>query len=118
MEPKEDAPELALSVPGPGSEPGAGAGSGAGGSAVHGFVRTESGEPVGEAILTLVSPGGSQVDRVESLADGSYILSAPAGGAYMLAATAGIHEPWVRHIMIGGDPLVHDVVLSDLGVSR
>ncbi|NUL11882.1 MMPL family transporter [Streptomyces lunaelactis] len=116
VEPREDAPEAAAvnqaAVPGPRAD------SPARGSVVHGFVRTELGEPVGDAVLTLVSPGGRQVDRVESLADGSYILSAPAGGAYLLAATAGIRDPWVKHIMIGGDPLVHDVVLSDAGVSR
>ncbi|MFF3453081.1 MMPL family transporter [Streptomyces sp. NPDC002730] len=114
VEPREAAYSgpAAPAVPGQRLRPPAGA------SVVHGFVRTELGEPVGDAILTLVSPGGSQVDRVESLADGSYILSAPAGGAYLLAATAGIRDPWVRHIMIGGDPLVHDVVLTDVGVSR
>ncbi|MFD9221210.1 MMPL family transporter [Streptomyces sp. NPDC060064] len=114
VEPREAAYSgpAAPAVPGQRLQPSAGA------SVVHGFVRTELGEPVGDAILTLVSPGGSQVDRVESLADGSYILSAPAGGAYLLAATAGIRDPWVRHIMIGGDPLVHDVVLTDVGVSR
>ncbi|MEU9009952.1 MMPL family transporter [Streptomyces sp. NPDC048479] len=114
VEPREAAYSgpAAPAVPGQRLQPPTGA------SVVHGFVRTELGEPVGDAILTLVSPGGSQVDRVESLADGSYILSAPAGGAYLLAATAGIRDPWVRHIMIGGDPLVHDVVLTDVGVSR
>jgi RND superfamily putative drug exporter len=119
VEPRQDAPEptgaaACGSVPGPRS----GVPAGIEGSVVHGFVRTSQGEPVGDAILTLVSPGGRQVDRVESLADGSYILSAPAGGAYLLAATAGVHDPWAGHIMIGGDPLVHDVVLSDVGVSR
>jgi putative drug exporter of the RND superfamily len=119
VEPREDVPEPAgsaasRSVPAPRS----GAPTGIGGSVVHGFVRTPQGEPVGDAILTLVSPGGRQVDRVESLADGSYILSAPAGGAYLLAVTAGVHDPWAGHIMIGGDSLVHDVVLSDVGVSR
>ncbi|MFF3321480.1 MMPL family transporter [Streptomyces sp. NPDC002889] len=107
VEPKEEpAPAVGASAAAPGQ-----------GSVVHGFVRTDEGEPVGNAVLTLVSPGGSQVDRVESLADGSYILSAPAGGAYLLAATAGVHDPWVRHILIGGEPLVHDVTLTDMGVA-
>lgn len=88
------------------------------GSVVHGFVRAPDGEAVADVVLTLVSTGGRQVDRVTSLADGSYILSAPSGGAYLLAVTAGAHEPWARHIMIGGDALVHDVVLTEVGASR
>ncbi|MFI1398951.1 MMPL family transporter [Streptomyces sp. NPDC020681] len=117
VEPREEAPApvVAADMPVQRTQPAARV---PGGSVVHGFVRTQQGEPVADAILTLVSPDGRQVDRVESLADGSYILSAPAGGAYLLAASAGVHEPWARHIVIGGDPLVHDVVLSDLGVSR
>ncbi|MFD4141539.1 carboxypeptidase-like regulatory domain-containing protein [Streptomyces sp. NPDC058572] len=113
-------PHLAVE---PGEEPvpaaaGAPAGLPGAGSVVHGFVRTDEGEPVPDAVLTLVSPGGGRIDRVESLADGSSILSAPASGAYLPAATAGVHDPWVRHIMIGDDPLVHDVTLTDLGVTR
>lgn len=88
------------------------------GSVVYGFVRAPDGEAVADVVLTLVSTGGRQVDRVTSLADGSYILSAPSGGAYLLAVTAGAHEPWARHIMIGGDALVHDVVLTEVGASR
>ncbi|MFI9581099.1 MMPL family transporter [Streptomyces sp. NPDC052236] len=115
VEPQEDGPDAAS---GRASVPATGQASAARGSAVHGFVRTEHGEPVGDVVLTLAAPDGSQVDRVESLADGSYILSAPAGGTYLLAARSGMSEPWVRHIVIGGDPMVHDVVLTDLGVSR
>ena len=40
------------------------------------------------AALTLLSKGGRQLDRVTSLADGSYIVSVPSAGAYLLAVTA------------------------------
>ncbi|MEU0524080.1 carboxypeptidase-like regulatory domain-containing protein [Streptomyces niveus] len=83
-----------------------------GATVVHGFVRTEEGEPVADAVLTLLSPGGEQLDRVATLADGSYILSARAGGSYLLAAVSRAHEPWTRHITVGGEPLVHDLTLS------
>lgn len=79
---------------------------------VHGFVRTEEGIPVAGAVLTLASPPGAQFDRVATLADGSYILSAPVGGSCLLAATSGAYEPWTRHIEVGRDPLVHDLTLS------
>ncbi|WP_405795462.1 MMPL family transporter [Streptomyces sp. NBC_01506] len=81
-------------------------------TAVHGFVRTEEGAPVADAVLTLLSPGGEQLDRVATLADGAYILTAPVGGSYLLAALSRQYEPWSRHIMVGGDPLVHDLVLT------
>ncbi|WP_329147429.1 carboxypeptidase-like regulatory domain-containing protein [Streptomyces niveus] len=79
---------------------------------VHGFVRTEEGMPVADAVLTLVAPPGTRLDRVATLADGSYILSAPIGGSYLLAATSRAYEPWSRHITVGRDPLVHDLTLS------
>ncbi|WP_329035274.1 carboxypeptidase-like regulatory domain-containing protein [Streptomyces sp. NBC_01725] len=83
-----------------------------GATVVYGFVRTQEGAPVADAVLTLVSPGGEQLDRVATLADGSYILSAPAGGSYLLGAVSREYEPWTRHIMVGGEPLVHDLTLS------
>ncbi|MGW4199476.1 MMPL family transporter [Streptomyces sp. NPDC004726] len=88
------------------------------GPAVYGFVRTGEGEPVADAVLALVSPEGHEVDRVESAADGSYVLSAPEGGAYLLTAAVPGREPRSRHVLIGEDPLVHDVVLADAGVGR
>ncbi|MBO0510642.1 MMPL family transporter [Streptomyces beijiangensis] len=83
---------------------------------IHGFVRTEEGAPVAEAVLTLLSPGGRQLDRVTSLADGSYILAVPSPGAYLLAATTGLYEPQARHVRVGEEPLVHDLVLSGAAV--
>ncbi|MFC9748240.1 carboxypeptidase-like regulatory domain-containing protein [Streptomyces niveus] len=83
-----------------------------GSTVVHGFVRTEEGMPVADAVLTLVAPSGSRLDRVATLADGSYILSAPIGGSFLLAATSRAYEPWSRHITVGRDPLVHDLTLS------
>ncbi|MEV8423661.1 carboxypeptidase-like regulatory domain-containing protein [Streptomyces niveus] len=83
-----------------------------GSTVVHGFVRTEEGMPVADAVLTLVAPSGARLDRVVTLADGSYILSAPIGGSFLLAATSRAYEPWSRHITVGRDPLVHDLTLS------
>ncbi|MEV8344009.1 hypothetical protein AB0P49_21610 [Streptomyces niveus] len=68
--------------------------------------------PVADAVLILVAPSGTRLDRVATLADGSYILSAPIGGSYLLAATSRAYEPWSRHIAVGRDPLVHDLTLG------
>ncbi|MFF4035317.1 MMPL family transporter [Streptomyces sviceus] len=103
VEPKEE----------PAASPeGARAGSGPA-SAVHGFVRTADGEPVAGAAITLLSGGGRQLDRVESLADGSYIVSVPAPGTYLLATTAPTYGSRARHVDVGEGPLVYDVELVE-----
>ncbi|MET7482425.1 MMPL family transporter [Streptomyces sp. NPDC005538] len=82
-------------------------------SAVHGFVRTTEGEPVEGASVTLLTAGGRQLDRVESLADGSYIVSVPAPGTYLLATTAPSYGSIARHVAVTDGPLVHDVELAE-----
>ncbi|MFJ5301443.1 MMPL family transporter [Streptomyces sp. NPDC088350] len=82
-------------------------------SAVHGFVRTTEGDPVEGASVTLLSKGGRQLDRVESLADGSYIVSVPAPGTYLLATTATSYGSTARHVVVTDGPLVHDVELAE-----
>ncbi|MFF2845084.1 MMPL family transporter [Streptomyces sp. NPDC058001] len=84
-------------------------------SVVHGFIRTTEGEPVADAVLTLMSRGGRQLDRVTSLADGSYILAVPGPGGYLLAATARGFEARARHIRVTDGPLVYDVELTPEG---
>lgn len=81
-------------------------------SVVHGFIRTAEGDPVEGAIVTLLSKGGRQLDRVTSLADGSYIVAAPSAGAYLLAVTAPGYASRARHITVAGEPLVYDVELA------
>lgn len=82
-------------------------------SVVHGYIRTADGEPVGGAAVTLLSKGGRQLDRVTSLADGSYILSVPAPGSYLLATTAASYGSRARHVVVEDGPLVFDVELAE-----
>ncbi|MES5816529.1 MMPL family transporter [Streptomyces sp. RG80] len=82
-------------------------------SAVHGFVRDTDGEPVAGAAVTLLTKGGRQLDRVVSLADGSYIVSVPAPGTYLLAASASSYASRARHVDVGDGPLVYDVELAE-----
>ncbi|MFE0672884.1 MMPL family transporter [Streptomyces sp. NPDC058867] len=84
-----------------------------GASAVHGYIRTADGEAVAGAAVTLLTKGGRQLDRVTSLADGSYIVSVPAPGTYLLAATTQEHGSRARHVVVEGRPLVHDVELAE-----
>ncbi|NEB75854.1 MMPL family transporter [Streptomyces sp. SID14478] len=98
----------AVPVPAPRSER-----AGAGATVVHGFLRTVDGDPLAGATVTLISRGGRQLDRVSSLADGSYIVSVPESGAYVLVVTDRQQAPVARHITVGDDPLVYDVELPD-----
>ncbi|MGV9450678.1 MMPL family transporter [Streptomyces sp. NPDC003635] len=98
VEPKEDEAE-------PAPEGGA--------SVVHGFIRTADGDPVPGAAVTLLTKGGRQLDRVTSLADGSYIVAVPAPGTYLLAATAPAYGSRARHVVVDGEPLVYDVELAE-----
>ncbi|MFF9621880.1 MMPL family transporter [Streptomyces griseosporeus] len=82
-------------------------------SAVHGFVRDATGAPVDGASVTLLTTGGRRLDRVRSLADGSYIVSVPAPGTYLLAATASSYGARARHVTVGEGPLVYDVELVE-----
>ncbi|MFF1442946.1 MMPL family transporter [Streptomyces sp. NPDC058295] len=103
VEPKEEAAAPATAAAGEGPS-----------SVVHGFVRNTAGEPVEDATVTLMSQGGRELDRVTSLADGSYILSVPAPGTYLLATTAA--PPLLkraRRLTVAGEPLVYDVELEE-----
>ncbi|WP_031477650.1 MMPL family transporter [Streptomyces bicolor] len=82
-------------------------------SVVHGFIRTADGEPVDGAAVTLLTKGGRQLDRVTSLADGSYIVSVPAPGTYLLAATAESYGSRAGKVVVADGPLVYDVELAD-----
>ncbi|WP_406336524.1 MMPL family transporter [Streptomyces sp. NBC_00203] len=84
-----------------------------GATVVHGFVRDPEGAPVDGAVLTLLSAGGRQLDRVTSLADGSYIVSVPEPGTYLLAATADTYGARARHVVVTDEPLVYDVELAE-----
>jgi RND superfamily putative drug exporter len=87
--------------------------SAGGSSVVHGFVRDAEGAPVDGAVLTLLSKGGRQLDRVTSLADGSYIVSVPTPGTYLLSATASSYGARARHVVVTDEPLVHDLELTE-----
>ncbi|USQ89420.1 MMPL family transporter [Streptomyces phaeoluteigriseus] len=99
VEPREETEEAARVTDGPAS-------------AVHGYVRDPAGDPVEGAAVTLMSKGGRRLDRVTSLADGSYIVSVPAPGTYLLATTARSYASRARQLVVGSEPLVVDVELE------
>ncbi|WP_432043093.1 MMPL family transporter [Streptomyces cadmiisoli] len=101
VEPREEsAPERAPEPDGPAS-------------VIHGFVRTPDGEPVADATVTLLSRGGRQLDRVTTLADGSYIVAVPGPGTYLVAAAAESHPSRAGHVLVADGPVVHDLELAE-----
>lgn len=82
------------------------------GSAIHGFVRNADGNPVPRSAVTLISLGGRQLGRAVAQANGSYVLSAPGAGSYVLIAAADGHQPQASTVVVGDHPHGYDILLS------
>ncbi|WP_346777082.1 carboxypeptidase-like regulatory domain-containing protein [Streptomyces sp. HNM0575] len=82
------------------------------GCGVHGTVRGADGTGLPHAALTLISMSGRQLGRSTAHRNGSYILEAPQPGSYVLIVAAGRHKPRASTVVLGDEPLSHDVVLS------
>ncbi|WP_445524928.1 MFS transporter [Streptomyces cyslabdanicus] len=90
---------------------GPGAGTG-GGIPVHGFVRGAESAPVPQAAVTLISLAGRQLGRSVAQADGSYTVDAPGSGSYVLIASADGFQPQASTVVVGGEPVAYDILLS------
>ncbi|MFI1419720.1 MFS transporter [Streptomyces sp. NPDC020731] len=93
---------------GPG-EPGAPASDGV---PVRGFVRGADSAPVPQAAVTLISLGGRQLGRSVAQADGAYAVDAPGTGSYVLIASADGHQPQASTVVVNGEPVAYDILLS------
>ncbi|HEX3815244.1 MAG TPA: DHA2 family efflux MFS transporter permease subunit [Mycobacteriales bacterium] len=82
------------------------------GTVVRGRVRQPNGAPVGQAALTLIDPAGRQAGRHVTESDGSYQLTVPANGHYVLIARAASHQPQASTIDVNGTPVDFDVILT------
>ncbi|MFF2777725.1 MFS transporter [Streptomyces sp. NPDC058052] len=82
---------------------------------VCGTVQHHDGSRVPRAALTLIDVGGRQIGRGASGEDGRYALSVPGGGAYVLIAAAGGHQPQAVSVTVGDRPVELDVVLGGAG---
>lgn len=83
-----------------------------GGVPVHGFVRGAESAPVPQAAVTLISLAGRQLGRSVAQADGSYALDAPGTGSYVLIASADGFQPQASTIVVNGEPVAYDILLS------
>ncbi|MET7478099.1 MFS transporter [Streptomyces sp. NPDC005648] len=87
-------------------------GAGSGGIPVRGFVRGNESAPVPQAAVTLISLAGRQLGRSVTQADGSYALDAPSVGSYVLIAAADGFQPQASTVVVNGEPVAYDVLLS------
>ncbi|MGW2617271.1 MFS transporter [Streptomyces sp. NPDC001500] len=79
---------------------------------VHGFVRGAESAPVPQAAVTLISLAGRQLGRSVAQGDGSYALDAPGAGSYVLIASADGFQPQASTIVVNGEPVAYDILLS------
>ncbi|MFK0287538.1 MMPL family transporter [Streptomyces sp. NPDC090499] len=84
-----------------------------GATAIQGFVLTPNGDPVEDAAVTLMAEGGRQLDRTTTLANGSYTVSVPSPGSYLLAVTSPSYGSKTRHVTVTEGTLVYDVELAE-----
>ncbi|MER5597178.1 MFS transporter [Streptomyces sp. NPDC002265] len=89
----------------------AGAAAG-GGTPVHGFVRGAESAPVPRAAVTLISLAGQQLGRSVAHSDGAYSVDAPGTGSYVLIASADGYQPQASTIVVDGEPVAYDILLS------
>ncbi|MFD4632590.1 MFS transporter [Streptomyces sp. NPDC058284] len=80
----------------------------------HGRVHGADGAPVVRAKVTLIDPRGKQAGAALTDEEGRYALDVPAGGSYVLAATAAGHAPHASAAAYHGDdrPVRVDLALS------
>ncbi|WP_405671489.1 MFS transporter [Streptomyces sp. NBC_01530] len=86
--------------------------AGAGGTPVRGFVRGAESAPVPQAAVTLISLAGRQLGRSVAQADGSYAVDAPGTGSYVLIASADGFQPQASTVVVNGEPVSYDILLS------
>jgi EmrB/QacA subfamily drug resistance transporter len=82
------------------------------GIALRGFVRGAGSVPLPHAAVTLISLSGRQLGRSVAHADGSYAVDAPGSGTYVLIASADGFQPQASTVVVGGEPVAYDLLLS------
>ncbi|MER6671985.1 MFS transporter [Streptomyces sp. NPDC000983] len=83
-----------------------------GGIPVRGFVRGAENAPLPRAAVTLISLTGRQLGRSVAQQDGSYGIDTPGSGSYVLIASADGFQPQASTVVVGEEPLAHDILLS------
>lgn len=72
---------------------------------VRGLVRSRSGKPIRQAVVTVLHPDGRHVDWGRTDNDGRYVLALPSVGRYLVVASADGWAPQSGLVEIGQDEL-------------
>jgi MFS family permease len=85
------------------------------GGRLSGAVRQSGGRPVRDVRLTLIDAGGRQAGRARTAADGSYDLTVPEPGQFLLIVQAPGFQPQAATLQLGNGPTEHSVVVAGAG---
>ncbi|WP_203960443.1 MSCRAMM family protein [Actinocatenispora thailandica] len=85
---------------------------------LRGVVTGAAGEPLADAVLTVINVRGGQAGNVRTGADGGYQLTMPAEGGYVVIARGVNHEPHAATVEVHGVLTTCDIRLaSSAGLS-
>ncbi len=79
---------------------------------LHGTVRGDDGALLANAVLTVINVTGGQAGTARTGPDGSYQLSIPGEGAYVLIARGVNHEPHASTVEVRGSHTTFDIRLT------
>lgn len=82
------------------------------GPSVHGTVSRGDGAALNGAVVTVTDQNGRQEGNTTTGRDGTYRVTLPAGGTYLVVAASGALEPHAALVPVAEQPVRHDVVLS------
>ncbi|MEV6561588.1 MMPL family transporter [Nocardia sp. NPDC051756] len=85
------------------------------GRTIGGSIRRDNGQPVPDAVLTLIDQRGHQVSRASGDGSGSYVIEPPAPGNYVLIVSANGHQPAAVQVLAVDGAQHVDVTLEGSG---
>ncbi|PRX47509.1 EmrB/QacA subfamily drug resistance transporter [Prauserella shujinwangii] len=85
------------------------------GPPVTGHVRRHDGSAVAGAALTLIDQRGRQVGRGSGNGDGTFSVSTPGSGTYVLIVSANGHQPQASSVVVGDRAAEVDITLAGSG---
>jgi len=82
------------------------------GPGVHGTVTRADGAALNGAVVTVTDQVGRQEGSTTTGRDGTYRVTLPGGGTYLVVAASGALEPHAALVPVAGEPVRHDIVLA------
>jgi EmrB/QacA subfamily drug resistance transporter len=82
------------------------------GPGVHGTVSRGDGAGLGGAVVTVTDQVGLQEGSTITGRDGSYRVTLPTGGTYLVVAACGALEPYAALVPVADGSVRHDIVLG------